>query len=172
MMIVSPLNTSNQIYFREIEERDLQRIKELHTEFFPVTYSDKFFIDAVQKRGISGAPLFSSIAYTINNTNNNNNSVKTNIHSSEHIIGFVLSQFLSYTSCEDSEYLFSAQYAPQSVCYILTLGLCKEYRRSGLGSQLIEQCIRYASGNTTCGAVSDVFVCFMLYRKLYTICTI
>ena len=128
------------IVFRSIQEDDFQQIKDLHEEFFPVKYADSFYINICQGKGPNGAKIFSSIALVAGE-----------------IIGFVLAQLFRYPlDCEDRD-LFAPNCNPTRVCYILTLGLKDQYRRSGLGSTFIKQCEEYASTNPLCGAVRFSF---------------
>lgn len=127
---------SGGVTFREIQSTDFQVIKELHEELFPVKYSDVFYENTCNGKGVGGGKLYSSLAVV-----------------SGQVVGFLLAQMVLYPSkCEDKD-LFSHDKQPKYVCYILTLGLTKEYRRSGLGTALIRQCEEYASLNWDCGAV-------------------
>lgn len=124
-------------YFRPIQESDYQQIKALHEEFFPVRYSDSFFLDVCKGKGLHDGPLFSRIA--------------VNSYTHE-IVGFVLAQILPYPDrCDDSD-LFAIGQNPKNVCYILTLGMRPAYRRFGIATLLMENCMDYAKNNN-CGAV-------------------
>lgn len=125
------------IDFRKINEYDFDAIKALHEEFFPVRYSDKFYRDVCRGVGLSRGELFSSIA-TVNGR----------------MVGFILAQLLKYPSQSEDKDLFSYENNPSSVCYILTLGIKEEYRRSGAGTNLIMHSINYAIAQKNCGAVS------------------
>lgn len=49
--------------FRSIEEKDFEIIKKLHEEFFPVRYSDQFYVDAC--KGIINCQLLSTSCYQL-----------------------------------------------------------------------------------------------------------
>lgn len=129
-------DTKPSVTFREIESSDFQVIKDLHEELFPVNYSDTFYQNTCDGIGIGGGKIYSSLAVV-----------------SGQVVGFILAQMMLYPSkCEDKD-LFSIDKQPKYVCYVLTLGLTKEYRRSGLGTTLIKRCEEFASMNWECGAV-------------------
>lgn len=126
--------------FSEIEPAHRQRLQELHQELFPVEYSEKFYDNAVQKVGIRGGKLFSSIACQERN-------------GSLEMVGFVLAQFIPSQECDETFNMFDAGGEPQFVFYILTLGVDKSLRRSGLGTMMLKQCVEHASSNPSCGGV-------------------
>ncbi len=57
-------NTPNNTHlvYRRIAPADIDEIKALHDELFPVKYSHKFFEDACAGVGMQGGELFTSIA--------------------------------------------------------------------------------------------------------------
>lgn len=126
---------SESVVYRKIQPTDLIPLKALHEEFFPVQYSDSFYVDACQGIGIRNGPLFTSIA-TIG----------------DEIIGFVLAQFIPYAECEDNSIVESSGRITH-LCYILTLGVKRSHRRSGIASTLLEQVVNYARHNKGCGVV-------------------
>jgi len=128
------------ISFRPVEPRDHDILKSLHNDLFPVKYSDNFFTEAVQGRGIKGGKLFTSIAVLNNNEG-------------EEVVGFIMCQFIASSSCDDAADLFDAGSEPGEVLYILTLGLSRSHRRCGLGSALLQMCVEHANVNRFCGAV-------------------
>ena len=133
------------IYFTEIEEWHKDQLKLMHEELFPVKYSKKFYELAVQKTGLRGGELFTSIAF----------QEKKNINGEkvQEMVGFVMSQFLSIHNCEERSELFDNTGEPREVYYILTLGVDMKMRRTGLGTELLRQCMAHAHTNPTCGAV-------------------
>jgi ribosomal protein S18 acetylase RimI-like enzyme len=127
---------TDNIVYRKIQSTDLQSLKILHQEFFPVQYSDAFYIDACQEKGIRNGPLFTLIA-TVN----------------EEIIGFILAQFIPYSECEDNPIVESNDFPISHLFYILTLGVTQPYRRSRVASTLLEHSVNFARRNKGCGAV-------------------
>lgn len=132
-------STSELVFYRPICENDKKELKELHEELFPIRYLDTFYDDAVKSKGLHGRDLFTSIAI-VNDENGN-----------EKLVGFILAQLITTNRCEDTG-MFEGN-EPQDVCYILTIGLRKSYRRGGHGRRLVEKCVEYASNSPTCGAV-------------------
>lgn len=124
------------LFFRKIGTDDFEQIKRLHEELFPVKYSDTFFRN-ICTGSLQGGELFSSIAVDIS----------TNL-----IIGFILAQILTRDRCEDKD-LYVSSNPEDKVCYILTIGLKEAYRKSGLGSTLVQQCVHYSEQIQDCGAV-------------------
>jgi ribosomal protein S18 acetylase RimI-like enzyme len=127
------------VKFREIIDDDFDVLKSLHEEFFPVRYADSFYKEVCEHRGVNGGTLFTRVALSASNNE---------------VIGFVIAQLFPMNECDDKD-LFTFGYEAKSVCYILTLGLKKDYRRIGLGSKLISFCIDYSCSNPYCGAVSS-----------------
>lgn len=147
-------STLDNFEFRVIAPNDYDAIKALHEEFFPVRYSDHFFHQSCLSIGFKGGQLFTSLC--VNKSTNQ-------------VIGFIFAQILPEYGCEDSGLLGNSTPRSSSalkqeqhdspntssnyVCYILTVGLKPEYRRTGLGSELLRRCIAYAETNRYCGAV-------------------
>lgn len=70
----------------------------------------------------------------------------------QEMVGFILAQFIPAQKAEDTQLFYGS--GPLYVCYVLTLGLVERYRRSGMGSILLRNCINQAKMNPDCGAVS------------------
>ena len=131
-------NMTSGVLFREIEEKDFLEIKALHRECFPVQYEDSFFRNACKRLGVRKTPLVSVIAVECE---------------SSKVIGCILAQFNKVGKIEDKN-LFADSYEPaREVLYILTLGLTQEYRRSGLGTRLLQFTLDIARNNVSCGAI-------------------
>lgn len=128
------------VVFRPVAVTDYDEIKRLHEELFPVKYADNFYTDVCNGKGLHGVSIFSNIAV----------STQTG-----EMVGFIIGQFVPTHKCEDTD-LFSFTInstQPDCVCYILTLGLIDRYRRSGLGTKLVQSCQSYAEANSRCGAL-------------------
>ena len=153
--------------FRSIDPTDHDVIKALHEECFPVKYSDRFFRDACMGKGFRGGDLYTCLCVE---------------QATQRVVGFIFAQIQTETEAEDKGLLgarspgnllmptsggggggqqqqqqqqnsASSPSGARYVCYILTLGLVTAYRRSGLGSQLLEHCVNHARANPNCGAV-------------------
>lgn len=120
---------------RDIQETDHQELKSMHEEFFPVKYSDSFYVDSCRKVGIHKGFLHTCI-----------------IEVDKVIVGFVFAQFLPLHDNEDG-CIIGSDSGAKEILYVLTLGCRNEYRRFGLASILINNVIEYGSTNKYCGAV-------------------
>lgn len=138
-----PPSQQPRIMYRRIQRSDKESLRQLHDEFFPVKYSDTFYNEMIEERGMHGLPLFTVIA--------------VDEHTNE-IIGFILAQMLDYPTRTEDNDLFQFGQSPKQIFYILTLGVKSEYRRFGIASVLIGRAIDQAALSETCGAVSDFFI--------------
>ena len=50
------------IVYRQLAPTDIDEIKSIHNDLFPVKYSDSFFTSACAGRGMNDGELFTSIA--------------------------------------------------------------------------------------------------------------
>lgn len=160
--MASPLLVEGEepITFAEIEPKHRDKLVEMHEELFPVSYSKQFYNKAIKKEGLRGGPLFTSIAFQKRN-------------GVDEMVGFVMAQFLPILKCDERCELFDGMSEPPLVYYILTLGIDKQMRRTGLGTELLRQCIRNASSDPNCGAVSevnDMHAVFLLPSFIYIVC--
>lgn len=147
--MAAPLQVDGEepVVFREVEAAHRQRLVHMHEQLFPVNYSDSFYDKAVQKTGLRGGELFTSIAFQCRGGGGGGEG-------EEVMVGFVMGQFLPIEKCEERMDLFDGLGEPERVYYILTLGVEKGMRRSGLGTELLRQCVEDASRDVHCGAVS------------------
>jgi ribosomal protein S18 acetylase RimI-like enzyme len=129
--------TEDGVVFRSINIDDFKVIKSLHEDFFPIRYSDSYYIDVCKGRSRSGE-LFTRVA--VSQVNNE-------------IVGFVIAQIQQLDLCEDKD-LFRIASTARKICYILTLGMKETHRRFGLGTKLINLCTEYSKFFLDCGAVS------------------
>ena len=121
----------DSLKLRKLCESDIEVIKDLHEDFFPISYSYDFYKKACNGIGLRGGDLYNIVAVEPSSDANNDGEGP--------IVGFILAQvFASATAI--SANLFSAlSIAPSRVCYILTLGLIPRYRRSGMGSLFVRK---------------------------------
>ena len=93
------------VAYRSIQYCDMDEIKAIHNEAFPIKYSDEYYFNACNQRGIDNGDLQTIIAYSkINNE----------------ILGFIFYQFLLTSDCEDQN-LFKSD--SLEICYVLVIGL-------------------------------------------------
>lgn len=136
--------SSTEVVYRPLAPRDLNQLKELHVDFFPVRYDDQFFTDCINGIGTMGDPLFTVLATTL-------------VDNREVIIGFIITQFQP-TEESDIDQLFDFFHHPEEVCYILTLGVRREFRRGGYAKKLMKYVFSHCRSNERCGLVCTVFV--------------
>ena len=122
----------DQFFFRPLKTSDLDALRELHDELFPIEYSINFFNDAVQGIGLFGGDLYNLAMFDKNSSN------------PDQLMGFILAQVFEDNIHYNDASLFNSLFGiPHKVCYILTLGFRPEYRRSGLGTVLIKKLLNY-----------------------------
>lgn len=129
------MNDAN-IILRNICYDDLEDIKKLHEDFFPVRYSHDYYQSVISGKGFNGGLLTTVVAESI---------------LTKEILGFVFYQYINTSSCEDDS-IFGV-YKSKEICYILVIGLRSSCRGKGLGSVLMKKCIEDARNNKNCGAV-------------------
>eukprot|EP00916_Digyalum_oweni_P016653 GHVL01027296.1.p1 GENE.GHVL01027296.1~~GHVL01027296.1.p1 ORF type:complete len:272 (+),score=88.15 GHVL01027296.1:605-1420(+) len=147
---ISDINVSD-LHFREGHIDDLPRLRELHSEWFPLTYNDQFFECIV-----GGGPVMTLLAvyreYVYNNIykkniENNNNIYVNNIENNENFIDYIFGLIIisaksNHISLSDVSNILGYKIEnhnednPQ-VGYILTLGVIDEYRKNGLAKILL-----------------------------------
>ena len=136
---------------RSVQEKDHKVIKELHEEFFPVRYVDQFYDDAVLGKGIGGDELYTLLVIDSAGVDSVD-CVGDNAKAGEIIVGFLFGQFMHTNACEERS-LFNAETMPAKIFYILTLGIRKEYRQTGLASSLVQMSYEYARQDRECGLI-------------------
>ncbi|VFR01588.1 unnamed protein product [Cuscuta campestris] len=124
------------ITIREIKPSDIEVLKKLHDDFFPIKYEDDFFQNVVKHE--SGMKSWGAV-------DNNRPDGGT-----DELIGFLTAQFLLARNSEVGNLKFGPELG---VLYISTIGVIKTYRRHGIASSLIREAIEYASKIPTCRAV-------------------
>jgi ribosomal protein S18 acetylase RimI-like enzyme len=126
------------IIYRSVEKDDIQGLKDLHIECFPIRYEDIFFENICNGKGFKNIALFTQVAIEVE---------------SSLIVGCILGQFIESQKCDDDGFFNEMRQPAKDVFYILTLGLREKYRRSGLGTDLLLSCLKYAAKNSSCGAI-------------------
>lgn len=120
----TPMVDPMQVQLRFLTAADLDTVKVHCQEWFPIEYPDSWYQDITSNDG----NYFSLAA----------------VHRSR-IIGVVVAQTKALNSCrqEDQEIL-SAKFAHDSrVTYILVLGVCREHRRHGIASLLVNSLLEF-----------------------------
>ncbi|GAB6025837.1 N-alpha-acetyltransferase 60 [Chamberlinius hualienensis] len=118
-----PLCSSTAIQLRFLCPEDVDEVKKLCSEWFPVEYPDQWY------RDITSSPRFYSLASIFNH----------------HIIGLIVVEIKPKSKCdtEDQGILSSVFPCNTQVAYILSLGIVEDYRRNGIASLLLENLIAH-----------------------------
>ena len=128
--------------FRRLCVDDLEAIKALHEEWFPVRYSAAFYDAAVRERMVGTAePLYTLVAEDARTLE---------------IVGLVTAQLTDAETCGDALFEPSDEFLEAEcarVMYVLTLGSASRYRRRGIAKELLRRCVRRAVDEAHCGAV-------------------
>ncbi|CAF1631726.1 unnamed protein product [Adineta ricciae] len=128
-------NSNLSITFRLLRPGDQSEVKSLCVDWFPVEYPDKWYDDIVHNKKYFS--LAACDVYT------------------QQILGLIVATVLPLGSCnnEDRQILHKIFSLTTSVCYILILGVVKEYRRQGLANLLLENLLSTLAKYETCKAV-------------------
>ncbi|CAF1305071.1 unnamed protein product [Adineta ricciae] len=129
------LNNNTSISFRFLRPGDQAEVKALCCDWFPIEYPDQWYDDIVHD-----PKYFSLAAYGTH---------------SQRIIGLVVADILALGDCnrEDQAILHRSFSLTTPVCYILILGVGKEYRRQGLAGILLQQLLNMLHKQATCKAI-------------------
>jgi len=127
-------NRINRWELRSLEESDVEELKYLHDQCFPLRYPESFYQTITQKQN-SDSSLFSIGAIE-----------------DGRLIGALTARFIHISLCGETN-LINKNSGHTHVVYILTLATSPQVRRCGLGSLLLRECLNYASKFEKCGAV-------------------
>lgn len=178
---------TEKISFRALQPGDRGRIEQLHTAWFPVTYSDEFYDELVtnQRLATSGDNLFTCVATMEQRNLYCQSAGEGNMpqphQQQDEIIGCIVGAFLhpSRLNFETAEMLVPNPQVHSKLFYIMTLGTVQEYRNLGLATSLIQQTMDLIENDPTCGALYLHVIPFnhaaiRFYEKLgfYRVCTI
>jgi len=128
-------NSNKSITFRFLRPGDQSEVKILCRDWFPIEYPDMWYDDIVHD------PKYFSLA-------------ACDIYT-QHIVGLVIADILSLGHCnrEDQQILHKSFSLTTQVCYILILGVDKDYRRQGLASILLQHLLNTLNTRIQCKAV-------------------
>jgi len=128
-------NSNSSIKFRFLQIGDQLEVKSLCQDWFPIKYPDQWYDDIVQDK-----KYFALAACDI---------------STQRIIALIVANIYPLGNCnyEDQKILHKKFSLTTSVCYILILGVVKQYRRQGLASILLENLLNKLYKYQTCKAI-------------------
>jgi ribosomal protein S18 acetylase RimI-like enzyme len=128
-------NSNLSITFRFLQSGDQSEVKSLCHDWFPIKYPDTWYDDIVHDK-----KYFALAACDI---------------STKRIVALIIANIFPLGNCnhEDQKILHRKFSYTTSVCYILILGVVKEYRRQGLASILLENLLNKLYKYETCKAI-------------------
>lgn len=128
-------NSKLALNFRFLQPGDQPEVKALCHDWFPLTYPDQWYNDVVQDK-----KYFALAACDT---------------STERIIGLIVANIFPLGNCrrEDQRVLHRRFSSTTLVCYILVLGVVKEYRRQGVAGLLLDHLLQKLHSNEACKAL-------------------
>ncbi|TMW62195.1 hypothetical protein Poli38472_009688 [Pythium oligandrum] len=149
---------------RGMETDDIDQVRDLHEEWFPIRYQQSFYDGAAQ--GIwreTGHPLFARLAVEVtmspatlkptSPTYDYQDWYPAPSTAQGTILGAVMASTIPLTTVEDPDLIDDDDYIHTHAMYILTLGSRSSVRRRGIASALLAECIEEARRQPHCGAV-------------------
>jgi ribosomal protein S18 acetylase RimI-like enzyme len=123
----------NDLKLRFLNPNDINELKTLCNEWFPVDYPDSWYID------ITSGKRFYSLAATFE----------------DRIIGMIVAEIRNKRSCDKEDWYILSRRHPEDtqITYILSLGVFKEFRRTGVATLLLNTLYSYLKQETECKAV-------------------
>jgi len=132
-----PLVNCMELQLRFLCPQDLEQVKLLCRDWFPIEYPDTWYQE------ITSNPRFFSLAATLSGS----------------IIGLIVAETkeLNQLAKEDRSLLASCFLSNTKVGYILSLGVASSYRKQGIASLLLDQLISYLNTNY-CNQVKALYL--------------
>lgn len=127
MSQTKPLSLKNDVKFRFLAPGDVNEIKRLCHEWFPIDYPDNWF------RDITASSKYYSLAATIGCK----------------IIGMIIAEVKPRSLCNKEDMSVLASHFPKGtlVTYILSLAVVKEFRRHGIATLLLRHLLVYLTSD-------------------------
>ena len=128
----------DQVYIKELTKSHLGEIVKLHREWFPVDYTDEFFLNMFSRNSAKVAANIIALGAFIQ------------IEEKEYILGSIFCEikneknFYSSTKLKINNKTFCDKiFNFYEYCYIMTIGVIDECRNIGLGSKLLNEVISF-----------------------------
>uniref|UniRef100_A0A914VIQ4 N-alpha-acetyltransferase 60 n=1 Tax=Plectus sambesii TaxID=2011161 RepID=A0A914VIQ4_9BILA len=134
-------SSKEDICMRYLAPTDIDAVKKLCREVFPIEYPDYWYSEITSNR-----QLFSMAASTC---------------SDNRVIALLVAEIKTLNQCnpEDRDILAKSFPANTQVAYILSLGVSSEFRRRGLASRLLDHFIQYlTTGFGTAGDTKAIYL--------------
>jgi len=137
-MTLVPLVNSMDLQLRFLSPSDLDQVKILCKEWFPIEYPDTWYQE------ITANPRFYALAATLQGR----------------IIGLIVAETkeLGQLAKEDRSILANCFQKGTKVTYILSLGVCKEFRKQGIASLMLENLISHLTSDPVSNSVRAVYL--------------
>lgn len=145
--------STNNFFVRPIQPQDREIIQQLHEEWFPVDYQSEFYDDLVLgKICHTGEDLYTRVVLDTTTATTGDDNHK--------IVACIVAARIPFSRLnrKSRELLlppnvFGIQ-RHSSACYIMTLGTIPDYRKLGLATMLVQQCVQdLIVPDETCGAL-------------------
>lgn len=137
-MSLVPLVNCMDLQLRFLSPSDIEHVKVLCREWFPIEYPDTWYQE------ITANPRFYSLAATLQGR----------------IVGLIVAETkdLGQLAKEDRSILANCFKRGTKVTYILSLGVCKEFRNQGIASLLLENLISHLTSEPSLQTVKAVYL--------------
>ncbi|XP_023337769.1 N-alpha-acetyltransferase 60 [Eurytemora carolleeae] len=133
-----PLINSLELQLRFLSPQDIDQVKILCRSWFPIDYPDTWYQE------ITSNPRFYSLAATLQGR----------------MIGLVVAETkeLGHLAKEDRSILATCFKKGTKVGYILSLGVCEDFRKQGIASLLLENLISHLTSDTAYNSVKALYL--------------
>jgi len=147
----------SQIIYRKMVPDDTNEVRLLHDEWFPIKYNDEFYTSMAQGTEFGGAgPVFCIVAVheELSPTNTEEEEeTGQETRKNKKIVGLISAQVQALSTFGRDLPLPSNKGCWDGALYILTIGTHKEFRKMGIGHELVVRAEQFGQTHPTCMAV-------------------
>ncbi|KAK8803232.1 hypothetical protein WA158_000926 [Blastocystis sp. Blastoise] len=133
-------STLSTIHYRALQEEDVQQIKSIFEEAYPIRYPQAFY-ESLKIGWFEQNSLYSYVAEIIDQKTNESK-----------IIGAIICQYRPTTFTDVYSYI-RCSYQFEDIFYIMNIAVIPEYKHLHIGSELIHQIISIPKCKTTCAGI-------------------
>ncbi|CAH9140785.1 unnamed protein product [Cuscuta epithymum] len=176
------MGDSVKLTYRLLQRSDLEVLKEMHKDLFPVSYEDAFF-----EKFVNGSDDVSRLSWgkcydqVIDKVNDGGEEYSLfwgwGAVDGNKLIGFATFKIVMAKDWKEADLMPAKKFDPskpdQTLLYILTVGVSEDviYRRHGIGTSLIRTAIKDAKSRPSCQGVclhvlATNKAAIALYKKL------